>query len=199
MSRPCRLFTRSARIGAIAAASVLGLAIHPTAQAAETPAVVLFEFNGARSEPKFRVVNDGVMGGTSQSTVRTKAGVLTFAGNVSLENNGGFASMRTISRPDPTGASAKARQLVLRAKSSGTTFSVTIETQNGWYWSSFTTKSGEWTTVELPFSSFRPRTRFGEQVDGDPYSGAAMVRLGVIIANKKAESFRLDLDSISVG
>ena len=41
------------------------------------------------------IVNDGVMGGISQSNIYlNEENNIIFAGNVSLENNGGFASIR---------------------------------------------------------------------------------------------------------
>jgi NAD(P)-dependent dehydrogenase (short-subunit alcohol dehydrogenase family) len=43
--------------------------------------------------PDWRITNDGVMGGLSQSTVRTKAGALVFEGELSRENDGGFVSV----------------------------------------------------------------------------------------------------------
>ena len=45
---------------------------------------------------QWRVVNDGVMGGLSEGNVAfTEAGELVFVGNLSLENNGGFSSIRS--------------------------------------------------------------------------------------------------------
>jgi len=41
------------------------------------------------------IVNDGVMGGVSQSGLRHDPQGMIFEGQVSLENNGGFASMRS--------------------------------------------------------------------------------------------------------
>ena len=44
---------------------------------------------------KWRIVNDGVMGGISKSNIYlNEVSNIIFAGNVSLENNGGFASIR---------------------------------------------------------------------------------------------------------
>ena len=42
------------------------------------------------------IVNDGVMGGVSQSALRQDTQGMYFEGLVSLENNGGFASMRSL-------------------------------------------------------------------------------------------------------
>jgi hypothetical protein len=41
------------------------------------------------------IVNDSVMGGLSQSSLRKDPHGMFFEGQVSLENNGGFASMRS--------------------------------------------------------------------------------------------------------
>ena len=45
-------------------------------------------------------VNDGVMGGVSRSRPEVSSrDTLVFTGNLSLENNGGFASVRHVSEP----------------------------------------------------------------------------------------------------
>jgi NADH dehydrogenase [ubiquinone] 1 alpha subcomplex assembly factor 1 len=54
---------------------------------------VLFSF--AEKSADWFVVNDGVMGGVSSSTIKLENGVLVFEGQVRLENNGGFASVRS--------------------------------------------------------------------------------------------------------
>ncbi len=49
-----------------------------------------------KSNDKWRIVNDAVMGGLSSSTVSiNNEGKILFSGNVSLDNNGGFASLRS--------------------------------------------------------------------------------------------------------
>ena len=59
---------------------------------------VLFDFaeDGAGSEVTWRAVNDGVMGGLSEGDLELRDGVLNFSGVLSLENNGGFSSLRTV-------------------------------------------------------------------------------------------------------
>ena len=56
----------------------------------------LFDFQAATNSPAWEVVNDDVMGGvsTSQFQLLTNGGAI-FSGVVSLENNGGFASVRS--------------------------------------------------------------------------------------------------------
>ena len=52
--------------------------------------------NFVKTEKKYwTIVNDGVMGGLSSSEIiETEEKTLIFSGLVSLENNGGFASVR---------------------------------------------------------------------------------------------------------
>ena len=59
----------------------------------DTP-IVLFDFAGADAAKDWQTVNDGVMGGVSEGKFKiTDAKTLEFFGNLSLENNGGFASV----------------------------------------------------------------------------------------------------------
>jgi hypothetical protein len=52
------------------------------------------DFTNPNTMRDCKIVNDSVMGGVSQSTLRQDTHGLFFEGQVSLENNGGFASMR---------------------------------------------------------------------------------------------------------
>ena len=59
----------------------------------------LFNFTVADAAKEWQAVNDGVMGGISEGTFRiTDKRTMEFFGNLSLENNGGFASVRTKAR-----------------------------------------------------------------------------------------------------
>ena len=50
--------------------------------------------NGKLSKLNWKVVNDTVMGGRSSSRWTSNSSAFIFEGNLSLENNGGFASIR---------------------------------------------------------------------------------------------------------
>ena len=62
-----------------------------------TPAnfVTLFDFSGSAAEPGWTAVNDGVMGGVSRGGAKLIDGSLHFRGILSLDNNGGFSSIRS--------------------------------------------------------------------------------------------------------
>ena len=65
------------------------------AMAEETPQT-LFDFTNADAAKAWQNVNDGVMGGISEGKFKiTDAKTMEFFGTLSLENNGGFASLRT--------------------------------------------------------------------------------------------------------
>ncbi|MGD1912957.1 MAG: CIA30 family protein, partial [Rivularia sp. (in: cyanobacteria)] len=57
----------------------------------------LFDFGNPSIEVKdiWGAVDDVVMGGVSQSNIKLSSGKALFSGNVSTENSGGFASVRT--------------------------------------------------------------------------------------------------------
>ena len=53
------------------------------------------DYNKSSELKNWRVVNDDVMGGVSKSQVyENLEGYIEFSGNVSTDNNGGFASLR---------------------------------------------------------------------------------------------------------
>ena len=58
--------------------------------------IELFDFSDPRAAEAWRAIDDRVMGGVSRSRLRhDRAGHAVFEGDVSLERNGGFASVRS--------------------------------------------------------------------------------------------------------
>jgi monofunctional biosynthetic peptidoglycan transglycosylase len=82
----------------------------------------LFTFDEAAVAKRWQTVNDGVMDGRSDGRFRiNEARNLEFYGTLSLENNGGFASVR--SRGTKLGL-AKGESIVTRVKGDGREFSL---------------------------------------------------------------------------
>jgi hypothetical protein len=75
-----------------------------TLENAEPDVTSLFDFAESSAWTYWNIVNDGVMGGVSQSRmVQTDQRTALFSGVVSLENNGGFASIQARFAPvDPS-------------------------------------------------------------------------------------------------
>jgi len=56
---------------------------------------LIYDFNSSENPENWTIVNDGVMGGLSSSTMNlNEEGHGVFTGKISLKNNGGFASVR---------------------------------------------------------------------------------------------------------
>ena len=163
-------------------------------------AVTLLDFDDPADAALWRPVDDVVMGGVSSSAFgQAAAGVARFHGNVSLENFGGFASVRTPPRDwDTAGAEA----FVLRVRGDGKTFKFTIRTGDGFdgiqYQQRFTATAGEWSDVRLPVSDFVATFR-GRKVPFAPSFDPAKVRaIGLMISDKQAGPFELLVDRIAI-
>ena len=125
-----------------------------------TRRLVLFDFADPVAAAAFAPIDDVVMGGRSWSRATPVDGALRFEGEVSLEQGGGFASVR--SRPRRADLSAFAG-LVLSVRGDGRRYQVNLRTDeafDGVTWqASLDLPAGAWRTVTLPFAAFAPRFR----------------------------------------
>ena len=79
----------------VSGSTLLLFALGSPLMADESPKA-LFDFTGADAAKEWQTINDGVMGGVSEGKVKiTDKKTLEFYGTLSLENNGGFASVRS--------------------------------------------------------------------------------------------------------
>jgi hypothetical protein len=165
-----------------------------------TWSVALSSAPSARSQvvhAQWQVVNDSVMGGVSSSQwSMTPQYTGQFRGTVSLENYGGFASVRG---QVPSGHFKDASTIRVRLKGDGKVYKFCIRTQQTGssisYQHSVQT-SGEWQTVELDLKAFVARWR-GRRVDDAPtLNGANINGVGFLIADKQAGSFSLLVSQI---
>jgi len=172
------------------------LALWSTPASAQPDSLVLVDFSRSAADAWF-VVNDGVMGGLSSSDmVVTADGTGLFAGRLSLENNGGFASVRTAVRSDLTAF----RGLVLQVRGDGRTYEVRLRTEDRFdgiaYRAEFDTEPGEWMTVVLPFDRFVPTFRGYVPRDAPPLDPSAIGQLGLLLGDKREGAFRLEVRRI---
>ena len=141
------------------------------------------------------VVNDGVMGGLSRSEFVTSAdGHATFRGEMSLENNGGFASVRGY---DPEGIPPDARALEIRVRGDGRTYQLRLRMGESFdgvaYASEFATEEDGWQVIRLPLAGFEPTFRGRRPRNAPPLALEAVRQLGLMIADKREGPFRLDV------
>ncbi|TAD81521.1 MAG: CIA30 family protein [Bacteroidetes bacterium] len=158
---------------------------------------VLFDFNKDADMRNWNVVDDGVMGGLSAGRLRiNEAGHAAFTGTVSLENNGGFSSLRYYFKPLETSSQSK---FLIRLKGDGKNYQFRVKSRANEYYSyicDFKT-SGDWQTIEIPFDILYPSFR-GRTLNMPNYPGKQLGEIGFLIGNKKEESFRLELDKIMI-
>ena len=159
---------------------------------------MIFDFQASTNSTNWQVVNDDVMGGvsTSQFQLLTNGGAI-FSGVVSLENNGGFASVRSNPvRENLSDTSAFA----LRVRGDGRRYKFTVRTEAGFnapnYQAEFTTKRGEWEEHRLAFKDFIPTLRGRVLTDLPPLIPSKITSVGLIISDKQAGPFRLEMSWI---
>lgn len=159
----------------------------------------LLDFEKTGAGPKWFSVDDGVMGGLSKGLADIKHGSLHFRGDLSLENNGGFSSIRTDGDYDFSGKKA----LVMRVKGDGRNYQLRLATDARYrdsavsYGAEFATKAAQWIEVRIPFESLSPSWR-GEKLDGPPINLSEVEEMGILIGDKKAGRFSLEIDWIAV-
>ena len=138
------------------------------------------------------IVNDGVMGGVSQSSLRQDVDGMFFEGVVSLENNGGFATMRSSVR-FPQGT-----QLIeLIAKGDGKRYKLVLRTELAprvTYVADFIALP-TWQTYRFNLSQFKSTFR-GRDVNAPALSFSDVIDFGILISNNQAGSFAIQLKTL---
>ncbi|QBA63745.1 CIA30 family protein [Muriicola soli] len=155
----------------------------------------LFQFSDSSDISKWQVVNDGVMGGLSKGRISlNEEGKGVFQGFVSLENNGGFSLVQYSFKPK---AVSDFTSLEIKLKGDGKKYQIRVKSSSSQYYNyayTFET-TGKWQTLSIPFKAFIPQFR-GRQLNMPPYPGQEMGEVAILIGNKKAEEFRIELDHI---
>ncbi len=186
----------SLRCVAAIALTCFGLAMHTHAASEK----ILFDFQAETNSAAWQIVNDDVMGGVSTSAFRlTTNGTALFTGRVSLDNNGGFASVRSLSqRTDLTGCSG----FVIRLRGDGRRYKFTVRTDSNFdsplYQLAFVTEKDEWEELRLPFNRFVPTFRGRVLNDVPALNPAQVTSVGFLIADKQAGPFRLEISSVKL-
>ena len=160
--------------------------------------VIVFDFGTTANMDGWLVVNDGVMGGLSNSRIiLSDSNTAVFSGNVSLENNGGFASTRT-----------KALQfnldgfkgILIRVKGDGKKYQFRIRTDDRFegvsYRYHFETDIDQWQTISIPFDKCVPVFRGRILPNAEPVSPKDIQQVGFLISDKQSGEFQLEVQWI---
>ena len=144
---------------------------------------------------KWGIVNDGVMGGISQSNIYlNEVNNIIFAGNVSLENNGGFASIRRgFDGTELKDSSA----FLLRVKGDGNIykFRLTMKGSYANYSADFKTTNDQWTDIKIPVENFKPYY-FGRSIRATKLKVHKVNSMGILISDKQEGDFLLEIEYI---
>jgi NADH dehydrogenase [ubiquinone] 1 alpha subcomplex assembly factor 1 len=173
-------------------------------------ALVAFAEGDPMNEPKnlidfkntedieWQVINDGVMGGISRSQIRqTETGTGLFSGDLSLENNGGFASVRAqVGRHDLSAFAG----LELRVRGDGRTYHLRLRTDDRFdgiaYRAYFESSAEEWVTIQVLFGQFRPTFR-GRVIPDAPVLNTEIIsQVGFLLADSRPGTFSLEIDYV---
>lgn len=165
------------------------------------PMTTVFDFTTDTPANAWNVEDDVVMGGRSSSQFTiTEEGHGRFTGHVSLENNGGFASIRhQLETPQTLPEDASSFQL--RIKGDGKDYTLRVKakaSQNYYHQATFpTSKVEEWETIAIAFASMSAM-RYGKVVDVPNYAGEQVTQIQLLIGNGKEQDFAVELDVIEV-
>jgi len=157
--------------------------------------MVLYDFDKDSDLSGWYVVDDVVMGGQSNGRFEiNKQGNAVFSGNVSLENNGGFSSIRYRFKQKNIAAYNK---VVLKLKGDGKKYQFRVKSSSSdrhAYIYHFQTTQ-KWEKIEIPLAQLKPGFR-GMDLDIPHYDGKVIEEIAFLISNKKAEAFQLEIDQI---
>ena len=156
---------------------------------------IIVDFNLNSDTSTWITVDDVVMGGRSNSYFkinRNRHG--EFYGTVSLENNGGFSSLRHRFTSIEV---AEYAEVVLKVKGDGKKYQFRIKDESSNYHSFITSfqTNGEWQTLKIQLSEMYPAFR-GRNLSIGNFSSNSIEEIAFLIGNKTAENFKLQIDKI---
>ncbi len=155
----------------------------------------LFDFNRNAPLDNWVVIEDGVMGGRSRGSLRLDGeGHGLFSGKVSLENNGGFASIRLDCGRVPL---SDAHAVVLQVKGDGKRYQFRIRAskRDAHAYIHYFETNGDWEQISLPLHAFYPTFR-GRKLELPNFASDSLEEIGILIGNQRQEYFELRIKSI---
>jgi hypothetical protein len=157
----------------------------------------IIDFTDSSEKGRWERINDAVMGGLSESSLSPADDMAVFEGVVTLENFGGFASVRSLPREFALGGYDG---LVVRVRGDGRRYRLRLKTDDDFegisYQAVFFTDPVEWTEAHLSFDEFVPVFRGAVVEDAPPLDPARITRIGFMIADKQKGPFRLEIKEV---
>lgn len=160
------------------------------------PMINLFKIN---ENDNWQSVNDEVMGGASKSQLTHVDKLAVFSGHVSLDNNGGFAS---VNRRVFVASVATDSVLCIRVMGDGKRYQLRLKQGLGKgapsYGAGFTTHANVWQSFCFKLSEFTATLRGKRVLDAAPLQWSDIVQLGFLISDRQEGDFCLLVDGITL-
>ena len=160
-------------------------------------AEIVYDFSENSSLRNWRVIDDGVMGGRSQGSLRMNfEGHGVFSGFISLKNYGGFSSIRYSTKPINV---SRYEYISLRVFGDNKEYQLRIKSDyydKHVYSKPFFVKN-EWQEISIPLGKMKPQFR-GRKLRLSNFNEKSIVEIGILIGNKVEENFTLFIDKISL-
>ena len=146
-------------------------------------------------DAKWYPVNDNVMGGISRgnfSLTENRTG--EFLGQLSMQNNGGFSSIRT---SIDNGRLAGSAGVDLRVRGDGREYTLLAAPSNmRGSWQQKFIAPEQWQTIRIPFATMELSVRGMKRPFAPSITGNDIGMLGFLIADKQTRPFRMEIDWI---
>lgn len=155
----------------------------------------IFHFSKNANISSWRILGDVVMGGVSQGNFKiNENGNGLFFGEVSLANNGGFSLLKY--RFDTKDVS-KFSKIILKIKGDGKKYQFRVKdnSKNSHSYVSRFNTSKVWQLVEINLIEMYPTFR-GRKLEMSNFSSDFIEEIAILIGNKKAENFQLEIAEI---
>jgi monofunctional biosynthetic peptidoglycan transglycosylase len=135
------------------------------------------------------------MGGVSSGRMAETAAGLRFEGELSLENNGGFASVRRQVEEDLAGTGG----VRIQVRGDGRTYQFRLRQDgrfDGTAWRVEFDTNGEWQTLDLAYAEFEPVFRGRNVPQAGPVVPSMIRQIGFLLADRNPGAFQLEIKSI---
>jgi hypothetical protein len=160
----------------------------------------IVDFTEPNVRSQWGVTNDDVMGGVSTSQISAgDKNVLIFSGEISLENNGGFASLRS---PIDDYDFSDYEGFLLKIKGDGKTYNLSFRSTKYFtgynYTHKFQTEKHSWQIVKLPFKNFNLKY-YGKEISNfEPPDKSSIKQMSILISDKQQGPFKLEIEWIGL-
>jgi NADH dehydrogenase [ubiquinone] 1 alpha subcomplex assembly factor 1 len=155
--------------------------------------------NSTGKNQEWMLLSDNIMGGNTKSKIEYTNNSVLLSGNISLDNYGGFSSIKTKYKSFDL---SKFTAFKIKFKSTKQKFAFTLEDNQNWtqpnYKYEFSAKKDDtWEEVTIYFKDFK------EIIIGEPTGNLMkskslknIVRMGIMTSEKKEGPFTLEVDYI---